>query len=157
MEKQIFRKKSIDRISSPEQLNDYLRVSNPGIWMILVAIIILIVGFCVWGVLGRLDTNLTTAAVVKSGTVTSYVKQSDIASVEIGQKVQIDGKECVVAEISEIPFVVTDVMGEYAMHIGAFAIGEWVYEVKFKADIADGVYQSGIIIDSVSPMFFIFN
>jgi len=41
MSDQIFRKKSLDRISSPEQLNDYIRVANPGIWMILAAVIIL--------------------------------------------------------------------------------------------------------------------
>ena len=39
MSDQIFRKKSLDRISSPEQLNDYIRVANPGIWMILAAVI----------------------------------------------------------------------------------------------------------------------
>ena len=43
MENQIFRKKSMDKISSPEQLNDYVRVSNPGIWMILFAVIILLI------------------------------------------------------------------------------------------------------------------
>ena len=37
MSDQIFRKKSLDRISSPEQLNDYIRMANPGIWMILTA------------------------------------------------------------------------------------------------------------------------
>lgn len=26
----VFRKKTMDRISSPEQLTDYLRVTNPG-------------------------------------------------------------------------------------------------------------------------------
>ena len=30
MEEQIFRKKSLDRLSSPEQLNDYLHVTSPG-------------------------------------------------------------------------------------------------------------------------------
>lgn len=44
MSDQIFRKKSLDRISSPEQLNDYIRVANPGIWMILAAVIILLAG-----------------------------------------------------------------------------------------------------------------
>ena len=33
----VFRKKTLDRISSPEQLTDYLRVTNPGIWVALVA------------------------------------------------------------------------------------------------------------------------
>ena len=57
MSDQIFRKKSLDRISSPEQLNDYIRMANPGIWMILAAVIILLAGVCVWGIFGHLDTN----------------------------------------------------------------------------------------------------
>lgn len=44
MNEQVFRKKSVDRVSSPEQLNEYIRVSNPGVWMILAAIIVLLVG-----------------------------------------------------------------------------------------------------------------
>ena len=39
----IFRKKSLERISSPEQLNDYIKVSNPSVWIIIIAI------FCVLG------------------------------------------------------------------------------------------------------------
>ena len=42
MKNDLFRKSSIDRISSPEQLNDYIRVTNPSIWVILAAIIILL-------------------------------------------------------------------------------------------------------------------
>ena len=45
MDESIFRKKSIDRISSPEALNDYLRVTTPTFWLILAAIILLLVGF----------------------------------------------------------------------------------------------------------------
>ena len=37
--KQIFRQKTLDRIASPEQLNDYLRATRPGIWIMLVVII----------------------------------------------------------------------------------------------------------------------
>ncbi len=47
MDKQLFRKSSIERVSSPEQLNDYIKVSNPGVWMILAAIIALLIGVCV--------------------------------------------------------------------------------------------------------------
>ena len=50
MDNQIFRKKNIDRVSSPEQLNDYVRVSNPGVWMVLTAVIVLLFGICVWAV-----------------------------------------------------------------------------------------------------------
>ena len=41
MDNQIFRKESLDQISSPEQLNDYLRVTNPAVWLVLTAVILL--------------------------------------------------------------------------------------------------------------------
>lgn len=31
----IFRQKSIERVSSPEQLNDYIRVATPGVRLVL--------------------------------------------------------------------------------------------------------------------------
>ena len=67
MNDKIFRKKSIDRMSSPEQLNDYIKVTNPGVWMVLAAIVILLVGVCVWGVFGKLETKLSVAAVSQDG------------------------------------------------------------------------------------------
>ena len=54
MADELFRKKSMDKLSSPDQLTDYIRVANPGVWMILVAIVLLLAGACVWGMYGRL-------------------------------------------------------------------------------------------------------
>ncbi|MBE5848062.1 MAG: hypothetical protein E7300_10340 [Lachnospiraceae bacterium] len=58
--KLIFREKSIERVSSPEQLDDYIRVTTPSVWLILFATIILIVGALVWGVLGRIEVQTET-------------------------------------------------------------------------------------------------
>ena len=44
MKSQLFREKSMERVSSPEQLNDYIRVANPSIWICLAAVIILLKG-----------------------------------------------------------------------------------------------------------------
>ncbi len=63
----VFRKKSIDRISSPEQLNDYIRVSTPGVWIVLVAILLVMGGLIFWGIFGR----VTQVAVNGSGEVVS--------------------------------------------------------------------------------------
>ena len=57
MEKQIFREKNVNKISSPEELNDYLRVTNPAIWIILAAVIALLGGFLVWCSVGVLETK----------------------------------------------------------------------------------------------------
>ena len=60
----IFRQKSIDRISSPEQLHDYIKVSSPGVWLVLVAIIIFLVGALVWAVNGSITINTDTGSKV---------------------------------------------------------------------------------------------
>ncbi len=40
--KPIFREKALEKITSPEQLNNYLKVTNPAVWMILAAVILLL-------------------------------------------------------------------------------------------------------------------
>ena len=69
MNDKIFRKESIERISSPEQLTDYIHVTSPAGWMLLGAIIVLLAGICVWGIFGRLDTALTVAAQSRDGSL----------------------------------------------------------------------------------------
>ncbi len=157
MDKNIFRKKSIDRVSSPEQLNDYIRVSNPGIWIVLIAIIVLLAGVCVWGVFGHLDTTLETVAIAENGSVSIYVKEADVASVSIGQKLVLNGVEYEISEISASPVAVDQSFGDYALHVGSLQKGEWVYVISLSADIEDGVYKAAIVTDSVSPISFVFN
>ena len=41
MSSTIFREKSLKKIASPEQMNDYIRVSSPSVWMVLTAVIVL--------------------------------------------------------------------------------------------------------------------
>ena len=49
---ELFRKKSLDKVSSPEELNDYIRVTTPSVWLILAAVLILVIGILAWCVLG---------------------------------------------------------------------------------------------------------
>lgn len=157
MNEQLFRKKSVERVSSPEQLNEYIRVSNPGIWTILAAIIILLVGAIVWGVFGTLNTTLSTVAVAKEGEMTVYVKEANISSVEKGMTVRIGEREGTITEIFSEPIEVDDTFTEYALHVGNLVNGEWVFAVKVGGEFADGVHNAEIVIESVSPMSFILN
>ena len=62
----IFRQKSIDRVSSPEQLNDYIRVTTPTVWLVLLALVILLLGMLAWSVFGTVqgvDSNGTAQAI----------------------------------------------------------------------------------------------
>ena len=85
MEKQesIFRQKSVERVSSPEQLDDYLKVTSPSVWLVLVGIIILLVGTIAWGAFGKLKTYAVTGCYVEDGVngMTILERVSDQASV----------------------------------------------------------------------------
>ncbi|MBQ8390067.1 MAG: hypothetical protein IJZ66_06025 [Oscillibacter sp.] len=157
MNQQLFRKKSIERVSSPEQLNEYIRVANPGIWMILAAIIVLLVGVCAWGILGHLDTTLSVVAVSGGGETAVYVREAEIGSVAQGMPVRLDGMEYTVAEIATAPVTVGDGFTDYTLHVGNLQRGEWVYEVALSGAAPEGVYRAEIVVESVSPMSFVMN
>ena len=157
MNDQLFRKKSVERVSSPEQLNDYIRVANPGVWMVLAAIVILLAGVIVWGCIGHLDTTLSTAVVCENDVAVIYVKEADVEKIDVGMTVRVGDEEYAVSEISTAPIRVDDTMSEYAIHASGLTVGEWVYAVKVNGDIADGVHKAEIVIESISPISFILN
>lgn len=153
----IFRESSVKRVTSPEQLGDYIRVSNPSVWMALAAVIILLAGVCIWGIFGRLETTVSAPAVVKDGRAVCYVGEKAVASIKAGMAVTVDGKECKVTSVSATPTQIDETFDSYALHIGGFGVGEWVYTVTVDAAIPDGTYKAEIVTDSASPMSFVFN
>ena len=64
MENQVFRQKSVERIASPEQLQDYMRVTTPGVWMVLAAVILLLAGLILSSALVNVESKITEQAVV---------------------------------------------------------------------------------------------
>ena len=56
---ELFRKKSLERVGAPEELNDYIHVTGLPVWIVLIAMIIMLVGMLVWGIFGTVeDENL---------------------------------------------------------------------------------------------------
>lgn len=53
----IFREKSLERVSSPEELNDYIRVTTPSVWIVLIALVLLLVGMLAWSVFGTVEKH----------------------------------------------------------------------------------------------------
>jgi len=153
----LFRQKSLERISSPEQLNAYIRVSTPSVWLLLAAIVILLVGVCVWGVFGHMDTTLSVVVVSQEGHVTAYIREEDAAKVTAGMQLSIGDAQGQVLVISAEPQRVDDTFTEYMRHVGGLQEGEWVYPATLEISCPDGIHAAQIVIDSVSPMSFVLN
>ena len=157
MNNQLFKKSNIDRISSPEQLQDYVRVANPGLWMAISAIVILLAGIIVWGFIGKIDTTMPTAIVTECGNAVLYIGESDAEKLEIGMTVRSGEKEYKITDIAKEPIKMDGLLTDYAIHASGLTVGEWVYTVGIDGEHTDGVQKADIVIESISPISFILN
>ncbi len=97
MSNQIFRKVALDRLSSPEELDQLITVTKPRGWIALLGIGCILITILIWGILGNISTQVegaglltTSGGVVSvthpvSGQITDvsvmsgdYVKQGDV-------------------------------------------------------------------------------
>lgn len=55
--KSIFREKNMEKVSSPESLNDYIRVTTPSVWIVLAALVVLLLGMLAWSIFGKVPVK----------------------------------------------------------------------------------------------------
>lgn len=129
----VFRKKTLERIASPEQLTDYLRVTNPGIWAVLLSVILLLAGLLAWSMVGTLETK-TEVRVVVSGH-TAQVTAPGPETLSEGMPLRVGGQE------SRIAYSRTD---EYGRSVGTAEV-----------NLPDGTYDGTVVTEAVHPISFL--
>lgn len=136
MDNTLFRKKTVEKISSPEQLTDYLKITNPGIWIMLSVVVIILVGLIAWASIGTLSTTIDAKADVNDGYASIVaVGKNSMNDIEAGMPVKIAGNDCVIMSVD------TD---EY---------GRVVAQAKTSLD--DGIYDSQIVVEQIHPIQFL--
>lgn len=153
----LFREKSLEKISSPEQLNDYMKVVNPEVWLLLAAMLLLLIGACVWGIFGRLETTVETAAACRSGVLTLYIPEDALASSTEEMTLRVEGEICAVKLLSDRPQPLPEDADAYALHLGGLTAGEWVYLAAAETNLPDGVYQAVLVTERTAPVSFVMN
>ncbi len=153
----LFRKKSLDKISSPERINDYIKTPRASSLAALIAALALIAGALVWGIFGRLDITLAAVTVCENGKAVCYVSEYDAEHITEGTSVRIDGDEFSVAYIPDLPVPAKDTVSGYAAHIGGFDENGWVYALELNGEMTDGIYKTDIVTERVSPVSLLLN
>lgn len=78
------------RISSPEQLDDYLKVTSPKIWVLLIAIALLLVGLLLWGGFTTVESYATGTALAAGGELTvTFDDPAKASKVHPGMQMEI--------------------------------------------------------------------
>ena len=102
MDQKLYREKSLDRISSPEQLNDYLHVTNASVWVILAAVILLLVGMLIWSSVTTIESYTEGTGEVKGGVMTiRFDNQQFAKNVEQGMPVNAGDTKTVIQSIGK--------------------------------------------------------
>ena len=143
MQSQIFRNKSVERISSPEQLQDYMRVTTPGVWMVLTAVILLLAGMIISSAVVTMESTIKEQAVVdEDGTVLQIalpLAQKEL--VEPGMRVRVAGREAKIDMIFQL---------EGEVQVLAELTGEG-------DKLSAGTYDVEIVTETVTPISLLFN
>ena len=147
----LFREKSIERIESPEKLNDYLKVTSPGVWLVLITIIVLLAGVCIWGVLGRIEATSPAAVVSENGESTCLVPEEALSGVIENRTVKVDGKEYELSPSVLEPEVITETTDVYVMLAGKLSPGDIVYPIEIAESLDEGVYSGTVVKETLSP------
>ena len=157
MSEQLFRKKSIDRVNSPENLNDFIKVANPGMWLILVTVIALLAGAFVWGIFGKIESSVSGVMTVSEGKVLVYTDGLNQSKLSKGQKVKGENIEAVITDVPNEPVVADDSFDGLVLYYGGFSRGDYLCCLYANGDIPDGTYEVSIITESIRPLSFVFN
>ncbi len=128
-----FRKKRLEHIASPEQLTDYLNVTNPGIWAILAVVILLLAGVFVWSVTGTLETRTDVKVVVSDHTAQIISLGSE--PLAEGMPLLVGGQDCRILHAGSDP---------YGRSVGTAEV-----------DLPDGTYDGTVVTEAVHPIRFL--
>lgn len=153
----IFRKASLDRVSSPEQLNDYIKVTRPSVWLIFVAVLFLLISALVWGIFGNLQTTQEIVIITKDGSSTAYYPSTTHKSIESGMDVEVGDWIGKVSAISTSPVQISHDFDAYTLHKKGWKVGDWVSTVSIEIDLPDGIYEGRIITETIAPITFVLN
>ncbi len=113
MESNLFRKSSLERVSSPERLNDYIKITHPGIFGVLFGCLAILIAVSLWGVYGNIPDSVNTVGVIfpQNGVTTVIPTISGRISdmrvrvgdyVEAGQIIAIIPQEELLKQIQEL-------------------------------------------------------
>ncbi len=137
MEKPIFRENKLNELSSPEDLNEYLKVTSLSAWIIMAAVLFLLLGLLVWACTGTLETRAKGILEVKGDEAIVSVSSDRAKLVKEGNPVEVRGQQVSLSDVR---------MDEYGRCSGRVIV-----------NLDEGKYECEVIVERISPISFLFH
>ena len=155
MDGPLFRQKSLNKITSPEELHDYIRVTSPRLWMVLAAVAILLVGFIVYASTATIENTVQvkiTIFNIEAADGNDY-QTTTLADAAIPAY-------CADAVRPGMTVRLGDKVGVIETTYSDDAIGGTHATLRFDESylgLEDGEYDGELVLETTTPMNFLWN
>lgn len=158
----MFREQSVQKMVSPDKLDDYIRVTNPSVWLVLGAVAVLLICTLIWSVAGSIPTKLTKLFTNNGGELVSYVSTKEAAMLKIGMAVDVNGTPGTVSAIGTTPLSYSEAAdqlpGDYAAHVMELSSWNIPVTISTHKDVPKGAFVDVTIqTESIRPIDFLIN
>ncbi len=129
----MFTEEARSHLQSPDDLERYLHVISPSIWVVLGAVISLLIGLAAWGFFGSVSASISGLGASIDGETLCLVTPNQVAQLNEGDDAYVDDTFTSVASVSPTPLSREEVSKLLGNDYLAYALikDEWVYVVTF--------------------------
>jgi len=154
----IFNKKATEKLRSPDDLDKYVRVTNPSVWVILAACIVLVAGLVAWGVFGTVSTDVVGTGACVDGEAMCLLSAEKAQDVNVNDEAVVGGQTMKVSSISKIPLSRSEASAQLGSDylMSTLMDGDWAYLIEFEGDTGElpdrRPFSVSITTDRVAPI-----
>ena len=163
----LYREEALKRISSPDQLNGYIRTSTSAIWFVLGAILLVLISIVVWGFTGSFEILLETQGGTYNEQSICFIHASERDEVQEGMYVRYlapdkSSYDGIIASISTFPIDYNAACEQFSVGLVnrmGLAPGTEYYlvDLLLKEERKNEFATVRIVRDTVSPSQLLFN
>ena len=160
---ELFTEKARNKLRSPDDLSEYVRVINPSGWIVLTACAILLFGLFTWGTVETAAANVTTFGTNVGNKVLCFLPAKQASKIRVGDSANVEGHLLKVASTSSLPVSRDDAseLLDSSYLVNTLVSSDWSIVVVLKGDdvgnIAENVPLSVVITtERVAPLSLVF-
>ena len=138
---EVFRRSTMNRVASSEELDHYIKVTNPSAWIVTLAALMLVGGVLVWALTAIVPVTIETTGIIPVGEDPNDAKVMCIVDKATAERVHetsarvfIDGTEAESVQMLETPLSASEIHSLLGsdFYEDSIKIDDWNYVIVAK-------------------------
>ena len=141
-------------IASPDELSEYIHVTTPSVWLVLIAVLILVAGALFWASKAHLKTVAHGCAVVENGSAVVYFDIKYSNNIKEGMDVSINGTDYTIRSVDKETYI-DDEAENSKLLSREFSHDSKVCSAVVPCDQPNSIYPADATVEVVTPISFL--